>query len=182
MRRSDLLTIVGMTNTTFDALVARGVTPFDRSLGRKWSVFTVEDALRLVIFLELTARGMTQSRASALVRDGFDRLLDFVNTDPQPANDTFLFGQIEFDSFRGDQPTFETVCALSGKLDRAIADVLARASSGSAPIALQLVGATQCMARIKGPLRSTPGMAAEADKWAEFMRVPKRAASGQRGS
>lgn len=173
MRRSDLLAIVGMTTTTFNAMVARGVTPFSRTPGRGWSVFTIEDALRLAVFSDLTTRGMSQPRAGALVREGFDPFLDFINSKPEPASGSLLFGQVELRN-RSDEAAeavIEPLYAVTDQLDKALTSTLRKGDGQWELSAMMAVNATESMRRILLGYRRGGVTDVEAARWADFMRV-----------
>lgn len=160
-----------MTTTTFNALMARGLSPFGRTLAKGWASFTIEDALRLRLFVDLSSAGMPQAIASALVRDGFDGFLDFVNSHPQPAKAELLYGQIALSrvqqgtSRKITRPLYATV----GRIDRALSDVLLKDQGSWSPSCVTLVNATECMERMLPHL----GYAGDPEvrKWAEFMRA-----------
>lgn len=177
MRTSDLLTVVGMTSTAFTAVTARGVLPFQKAPSVGWSKFGLEDAIRLALFMDLTARGMSQSQASSLLRHGFDALLDFLNAEPAPPPGPLLFGQATFEEFskgKSGPPRESTavVCAIEGNIDEALANARRGLRGRWEMTGLTLVSASGTMGRILPRLIDLGLATPEVHKWAAFMRVP----------
>ena len=186
MRTSDLLTVVGMTSTAFTAVTSRGVLPFEKGPSRGWSKFDVEDAIRLALFMDLTARGMSQGQASSLLRDEFNALLDFLNTEPAPPPGPVLFGQATFGEYRKGQsePLQEAtavVCAIEGNIDGSIANAQRGLRGRWEMTGLTLVSASGAMGRILPRLINASLATPETHKWAAFMRAPGSKQSWRNG-
>ncbi|MBU1345999.1 MAG: hypothetical protein KKA16_03495 [Alphaproteobacteria bacterium] len=186
MRTSDLLSVVGMTSTAFTAVLARGVLPFEKGSSGGWSKFGVEEAIRLAIFMDLTAQGMLQAQASKLLRDEFDGLLDFLNADPAPPPGPVLFGEASFGKLgKGDagnlQETTRAICAIAGTIDQAIARAQRGLKGRWELKGLTLVSASDSMGRILPRLTDADLLTLEAQKWAAFMRAPESKQSWRKG-
>ena len=186
MRTSDLLSVVGMTSTAFTAVLARGVLPFEKGSSGGWSKFGVEEALRLAMFMDLTAQGMSQAQASKLLRDEFNALLDFLNAEPAPLPGSVLFGEARFVRLPKKQsvPLQEVtrvVCAIAGDIDQAILRAQ-RGLKGQWEVrGLMLISASDTMGRIL-PRFIDSGLATpEVHQWAAFMRAPGAKQSWRRG-
>lgn len=187
MRTSDLLTVVGMTSTAFTAVTARGVLPFEKAPSGGWSKFGVEDAIRLALFMDLTARGMSQAQASSLLRHEFNALLDFLNSEPAPPPGVLLFGQATFGEYRKGQtePLQEAtavICGIEGHIDKSIANARRGLSGRWEMTGLTLISASGTMGRILPRLLNAAGLATpETQLWAAFMRAPGSKQSWRKG-
>jgi len=184
MRTSDLLSVVGMTSTAFTAVLARGVLPFEKASSGGWSKFGVEEAIRLAMFLDLTAQGMSQGQASKLLRDEFDSLLDFLNGEPAPG--FVLFGEARFGKLSKAQSeplqeATKAVCAIAGDIDEAIVSAQRGLRGRWEVRGLTLISASDTMGRIL-PRFIDAGLATpEIHQWAAFMRAPGTKQSWRKG-
>lgn len=166
-----------MTSTAFTAVTARGVLPFEKAPSGGWSKFGLEDAIRLALFMDLTARGLSQGQASSLLRHEFNALLDFLNAEPAPPPGPLFFGQATFGEYCKGQsePSHEVaavVCAIEGNIDEAIANARRGLRGRWEMTGLTLVSASGSMGRILPRLIHLGLATPEVYNWAAFMRAP----------
>lgn len=177
MRRSELLEIVDMTSATFNALVARSVLPFERNLRKgSWSTFHINDVLALALFQDLTGLGLSQARASNLVREHFDPYLDYIQGEPRPQTAELLFGEVAFETSslkagKAKPTTFAPIFAVEGRIDAAIAKALKEEGSEGRTMSVTIVNSTATMARILPGFWTAGVTRIEMQRWARFMRV-----------
>jgi len=177
MRTADLLKIVGMTSAAFTAVIARDVLPFERSASGGWSKFQVEEAIRLALFIDLTAKGMSQGRASALIRGGFYTLLDFLNSKPAPPPGLLFFGEVVLrrstsKKAGGPKETAAAVCGVTGQLDHALVQAQQGLKGNWDVVGLTIVSASHTMDRILPNFIETGLATPDLHQWAAFMRAP----------
>lgn len=83
LRRADLLKLTDITARPFDALVARGQTPWPpRAAQNGWAEFTTEDAYKIALVHALVRQGKSYDDAARLVRAEFDDLANFKSEAP----------------------------------------------------------------------------------------------------
>lgn len=178
MRRAELLDVVNMTSTTFDALAARSLLPFPGGrAGSGWAQYRPEDALRLMLLKELTRAGTPQVRASGLVRNHFERLIDYAAGDPKPKLAPLMFGLMSVHSVThgADEPTIETDLHLTGVLssmDEAVTSALKAAGSRPDDVGeVRWINASRCMRLVHDRARGTTANTMDMRALAAFLRA-----------
>lgn len=177
MRRADLLDVVQMTSTTFNALAARSLLPLPGGRGdASWKQYRPEDALRLMLLKELTRNGTAQARASTLIRQHFETLIDYVAGDPKPKKAPFMFGLASLPNASLDAPVDlgndVPIVATLGSVDDAIATAVAAAGHKPQQLAdLTLVNASACMRMVFVRARRAPAKTTDMHQLAVFMRA-----------
>lgn len=74
MRRADLLPLIPMTSNRFNLLQGRSQLPFKDSGQTGWGRYSIADAFRLMLLLELAGAGKSYDEARATVNGQFDDL------------------------------------------------------------------------------------------------------------
>jgi len=178
MRRAELLRAAEMTQTTYTALSNRGLLPFSQTVGPSsrsgWGEFSYEHALKLGLVQELARAGMPQAKASSLVRDQFDFLMDFANSFQRRRQTPFIFGALTVSRANGGE-TGEDDCPVMAELDRlsdGVSAALNRIQADATPLSLLIINATDRMARIYRQARQAKRITKELRELAGLMRVP----------
>lgn len=176
MRRGDLLQLTGLTTSVFDALGNRAVLPF-KGTGKAagWGNYSVDDAFRLALFLELTRIGKSQIQAAQLVREQFDELLAKA---AQYGERSMLFGafwtRIDVDGEPSSVSPWPLVAEL-GQVDHAIAETLAKIDERNGHVCeIAAINATEVMRRLYVRAVETELSDARFDDLANVMRASRR--------
>ena len=187
MRRAELLQIVGIPATTYNALNNRGHLPFTgRATATGWTEFQEDQAVRLALLLDLARAGMSQSHAASLVRDHFEDLLDLANEGRPSDGGRYLFGGATLetsDPDRAGEPVMKPIIAVSGTLDKAIRSVAT--DNGSGPdaqmLAIVLVDVTTTISALYRRVRTSDVPNAEMQQWAILFGAEKGRSISPRG-
>lgn len=179
MRRAELLQIVGIPATTYNALNNRGHLPFTgRATATGWTDFQEEQAVRLALLLDLAKAGMSQSHAASLVRDHFEDLLDLANEGSPTDGGRFLFGGATLESSdpaTTAEPVIKPIVAVYGTLDQALRRAAADKGTGPAAqmLAIVLVDVTTTISALYRRVRSSDVANAEMQQWAILFGAEK---------
>ncbi|WIY67970.1 hypothetical protein KB221_07525 [Aquidulcibacter paucihalophilus] len=187
MRRAELLQIVGIPATTYNALNNRGHLPFaGRATATGWTDFQEEQAVRLALLMDLARAGLPQSHAATLVRNHFDDLLDLANEGRPSDAGRFLFGGATLETtepVRAAEPVIRPIIAVTGTLDKAIRRVAVDHGSGSdvQMLAIVLVDVTTTISALYRRVRTSDVPNAEMQQWAILFGAEKGRLISPRG-
>lgn len=79
MRRSQVLTITGLSAGRFNNMQSRGLLPFEayQEKSSGWGDYSIHDVVKIMVMLILS-RQSTMESASCLVRDNYEKVLDIM--------------------------------------------------------------------------------------------------------
>lgn len=89
-----MLALSGMAPAVWNMLGQRNAVPFERDRRRERNTYGADDALRLMLFVELTAGGKVQEQSAAWVRSELTELLEDAKT--KKGRGDWYFGAIAF--------------------------------------------------------------------------------------
>lgn len=175
MRRSELLSVVDLTTASFNILATRDLLPLPIEARQKgWRHYDAEDALRIALFLRLTAFGVSQHQACALVRSDFEALLAFAHHRPR-SDCAILFGRVQTevrDEDSGARAHHALIAELGGT-DEAVAALLARLEEPiTGVVGIAFVSATAAMDDVHRTAVRSGALTDDVASLARLFRVP----------
>lgn len=143
MRRSDLLSLTGLSVDMYNSLARRGQVPWtrDRDSRAGWTAFSVRDALFFSLMLELAGVGLPLVAASALLRTEGEDLWAQARS---PRRSDLFFGYASLGTAERVYEPATGKRAVIGDL-AACAALIAKLNQPDEPVVhLVLVNATEC--------------------------------------